>query len=73
MDLVLLGVQPDAGGADGQQALCVLAEVGDELVGVVGAPLLGVLERADVVVAGLGGAFSAWIISVSAHYYRYIR
>lgn len=35
MQLMLLGVQLDAGGADGQQALGVLAEVGDELVGVV--------------------------------------
>lgn len=68
MQLMLLGVQLDAGGADGQQALGVLAEVGDELVGVVRAFLLGVLEGADVVIAGLGSAVAAWVISVSAHY-----
>lgn len=69
MQLMLLGVQLDAGGADGQQALLVLAEVGDELVGVVRAFLLGVLEGADVVIAGFGGAVAAWVISVSAHIY----
>ena len=52
MQFMLVGVQFDAGGADGQQALFVLAEVGDELVGVVGALLLVVLECPDVVIAG---------------------
>lgn len=67
MYLMLLRVQSDAGGAGGQQALWILAEVGDELIGVVCAFLLGVFEGADVVIAGFGGAVAAWIISVSAH------
>ena len=70
MQFMLVGVQFDAGGADGQQALFVLAEVGDELVCVVGALLLVVLKCPDVVIAGFGGALAAWVIPVSAHYYK---
>lgn len=37
--LVLVGVDPDAGGAEREQAVLVLAEIEDEFLGVEGAAL----------------------------------
>lgn len=65
---MLVRMQPDTCGADRQQALLVLAEVGDELIGMVRAFLLVVFECPNMVIAVLGGSIVVWIISVSAHY-----
>lgn len=57
MELVLIGVEFDASGADGEQALLRLAEVSDDLGSMVGTSLLVILESADVVLATLPRLF----------------
>lgn len=68
MQPMLVGVKFDTCGADRQQAFLILAEVGDELIGMICAFLLVILECPNMVVAVLGGTVATWNIPVSTHY-----